>query len=129
PYGKEGHVWDRDCRARSVRLRLFRALGYQGATLDILRDRHLRDPARHGLRSASRDVRGMLPGALALLGGIVGLPPGLRRGWRSGAANCGGSAGSVRHRLSGRRLYFSAIVSLAATLLLPDYTNKDISAH
>jgi hypothetical protein len=26
-------------------------------------------------------------------------------------------------------IFVSAIVSLAATLLLPDYTNKDISAH
>src|SRR5262245_2258115 len=42
---QEAHVCDRQCRARSVRLRLFRALGHRRAGLDILRDRHLRDPA------------------------------------------------------------------------------------
>ena len=46
------------------------------------------------------------PGAPALLGRIVGLPPGLRRGRRSGAADRGGAVGAVRLRLCGGRLYF-----------------------
>ena len=66
-------------------------------------------------------------GAPALLGCIVGLPPGLRRGRRSGAADRGGAVGAYGsgYAVAGY-IFLSAIVSLAATLFLPDYTNKDI---
>ena len=124
----QAHVSDRRGRNRCVRVHLLPAAQHQSAELDLPRHRVVFGPARPYVRSAGRVDRGMLHPPPALQRRLARLP--------ACSIVAGGPAPLIATALlaafgSGYPIavyiLFCAIVSVVATVLLPDYTNRDIS--
>ena len=105
---------------------------HDGAGADLPRHHAFLRAARHDVWPAGGVDRGMLHAAAALQRLLDRLSARLDYGRRPGAADCHGVAGldwgvpASGYVIAATSL-LCAVVSIIATLLMPDHTNKDIS--